>query len=584
MNSKLLRKEYFFGFTRIMVALVSLLIAALLLGACQNAVPTTALPIATSAPQPTSTTELDPVVQPSVTVEDQVLEAGMVVIAEVMSDGPGWLVIHAQAEGKPGPILGYSPVNDGANANVVVEIETESATDTLYAMLHTDAGEIGTFEFPDGSDGPVTVDGQVITPSFLASVEMEGADNSDMGSGEVILLGGNDDLGGFLTGADGMTLYTFVRDEPGLSNCYDQCAVNWPPLLLEDAQELLAGEGIEGELDTTERTDGSLQVTYDGIPLYYWIADESPGDATGHGVGDAWAVARPEVPPLQLGENEDLGPFLIDSEGMTLYLFTNDEPGVSNCYDQCAENWPPMLLEEGQALTGGAGVVGELGTTERTDGTSQITYDGLPLYYWIKDSEPGDTTGHEVNDVWFVVNPKSEIVFRIVPGESRVTYEVAETFLDGNRFNVAIGSTGGVEGEITIDPDNVPAATIGTISVDISQFTSDNNRRDNALRDRFLESATFPVATFEPTQIEGLPESYTEGESVSFQVTGDLTVRETTRQVTFDVTVSGTPDELTGEAGTTILMSDFGVGPISIAGILNTEDEVKLSFTFVARP
>ena len=61
-------------------------------------------------------------------------------------------------------------------------------------------------------------------------------------------------------------------------------------------------------------------------------------------------------------------------------------------------------------------------------------------------------------------------------------------------------------------------------------------------------------------------------------------MRETTRPVTFDVTVSGTSQELSGEAGTTILMSDFGVGPISIAGILNTEDEVKLTFAFVARP
>ena len=584
MSSKNLTKHSLPGITRITGGLGLILLVTLLLAACQSAAPTTALPVPTREPEPTPTIAPEQMVQTSVSVEDQAVETGKVVIAEVISDGPGWLVIHAQADGKPGPILGYSPVKDGTNMEVVVEIDSDGVTETLYAMLHTDVGEIGTFEFPDGSDGPVKVDGQVVTPPFMAKLDMEEAGDGEMEAGEVILLGGNDDLGEFLTGADGMTLYTFVRDEPGLSNCYEQCAVNWPPLLLEDGQELVAGEGIEGELDTTERTDGGLQVTYDGMPLYYWIADEALGDATGHGVRDAWAVARPEVPPLHLGGSEDLGSFLTDSEGMTLYLFTNDEPDVSNCYDQCAENWPPMLLDEGQALTGGAGVVGELGTTERTDGTAQITYDGQPLYYWINDSEPGDTTGHQVNDVWFVVKPKSEIVFSIVPGESRVTYEVGETFLDGNRFAVAIGSTGGVEGEIAVDPDDIPATSIGTISVDISQFTSDNNRRDNALRDRFLESATFPVATFVPTQINGLPESYTEGESVSFQVTGDLTVRETTRPVTFDVTVSGTSQELSGEAGTTILMSDFGVGPISIAGILNTEDEVKLTFTFVARP
>jgi polyisoprenoid-binding protein YceI len=158
-----------------------------------------------------------------------------------------------------------------------------------------------------------------------------------------------------------------------------------------------------------------------------------------------------------------------------------------------------------------------------------------------------------------------------------------ETYAEGEGISFQVTGDLTVR-EITVKTDDIPAASIGTISVDISQFASHNNRRDNALRNRFLESATYPVATFVPTQVDGLPETYNEGESISFQVTGDLTVREVTQPVTFDVTVAGTPDEFTGEAETTILMSDFGIGPISIAGILNTEDEIKLSFTFVARP
>jgi plastocyanin len=103
---------------------------------------------------------------PRVTVADQEIVEDSVKIAEVVSSGPGWLVIHAQADGKPGPILGYSAVGSGTNAEVAVAIDASSATETLYAMLHTDAGEIGVWEFPNGSDTPVMVDEQVVSPAF----------------------------------------------------------------------------------------------------------------------------------------------------------------------------------------------------------------------------------------------------------------------------------------------------------------------------------------------------------------------------------------------------------------------------------
>ncbi|RME88605.1 MAG: hypothetical protein D6770_06610, partial [Anaerolineae bacterium] len=109
---------------------------------------------------------------PSVTVMDQDIVNGTVTVAEVVSNGPGWIVIHAQADGKPGPILGYAPVADGVNKNVVVEIDAANATETLYAMLHTDAGEAGKFEFPDGPDVPVKVDDKIVTPPF--KVQQEG--------------------------------------------------------------------------------------------------------------------------------------------------------------------------------------------------------------------------------------------------------------------------------------------------------------------------------------------------------------------------------------------------------------------------
>lgn len=175
--------------------------------------------------------------------------------------------------------------------------------------------------------------------------------------------------------------------------------------------------------------------------------------------------------------------------------------------------------------------------------------------------------------------------FQIVSEESSVTYEVGETFFNqNNRFNLAVGVTQTLSGTIFADLSNPPASSIGPVQVDISQFTSDSNRRDNAIRSNWLESSRFPVATFESTQIEGLPHSYVEGQDYSLKVTGNLTVRETTRQITFDVVARLEGTTLSGRAETTLLLSNFNVGPISIAGMLKTEDQARIILQFVARP
>jgi polyisoprenoid-binding protein YceI len=177
------------------------------------------------------------------------------------------------------------------------------------------------------------------------------------------------------------------------------------------------------------------------------------------------------------------------------------------------------------------------------------------------------------------------VTFKLVPGESQVSYEVGETFLNqNNRFNLAVGVTTELSGDIQVDLSNPQNSVVGPISVDISKFTSDSNRRDGVIRDRFLESAAYPIATFTPTAINGLPASYTPGQELTFQVTGDLKVRTATQPVTFDVTAKIEGEQLTGSATTTILMSAFEVGPITIANILFTEDEARLTFNFVARP
>jgi predicted lipoprotein with Yx(FWY)xxD motif len=89
-----------------------------------------------------------------------------------------------------------------------------------------------------------------------------------------------------LTDAKGMTLYIWDKDAVGVSNCYDQCAVNWPPLLVK------ADTAVEGDWTLVDRKDSDMKiVAYKGWPLYLWIKDTKPGDTTGDGVGGTWHTA-----------------------------------------------------------------------------------------------------------------------------------------------------------------------------------------------------------------------------------------------------------------------------------------------------
>lgn len=107
------------------------------------------------------------------------------------------------------------------------------------------------------------------------------------------------------------------------------------------------------------------------------------------------------------GADTDLGQVLVDAEGRTLYVFDNDEGGRSTCEGGCAELWPP-LETDGEPTAGDGVDAALLGTTDRSDGTTQVTYDGQPLYTYTPDSGPGDTTGQGVGGVWWVVAPDGE--------------------------------------------------------------------------------------------------------------------------------------------------------------------------------
>lgn len=179
-------------------------------------------------------------------------------------------------------------------------------------------------------------------------------------------------------------------------------------------------------------------------------------------------VSAQEDATVATSEDPELGMYLTDAEGMTLYLFTNDEPGsgTSACNDDCAVNWPPFTAEE--PLTLPDDVPGELSLITRDDGTAQVAYNGMPLYFWANDEAPGDTTGHEVGDVWFVVNPSEAVATPVASpqsspvasAEQTVNVELGDfyiepaktTFRVGETYAFVVTNSGAVIHEFVIEP------------------------------------------------------------------------------------------------------------------------------------
>jgi polyisoprenoid-binding protein YceI len=179
--------------------------------------------------------------------------------------------------------------------------------------------------------------------------------------------------------------------------------------------------------------------------------------------------------------------------------------------------------------------------------------------------------------------PTGARIFAIVPEQTEASYEVQEQFLNRDLPNKAIGKTNAVEGEFQFTSDGKPTGQVTKISVDLRTLTSDSGMRDRRIRREWLESDTYPFAEFVSTAVEGVPESYAEGQEVSFKLNGDLTIRNVTRPVTFDVIGKLEGDTVTGTATTFVLMKDFGFDPPAVAGVLTVEDGVTITVNFTAK-
>jgi predicted lipoprotein with Yx(FWY)xxD motif len=213
----------------------------------------------------------------------------------------------------------------------------------------------------------------------------------------------DDRLGYILTDSAGRTLYTFSKDTPLKSHCTASCETFWSPLLSTGGLAT-ASPGMSGELEVTQRSDATLQLSYNGKPLYRSNLDREPGDTRGNGMDGQWFAANVE-PTVQMRQDANGTTYLAGPDGMTLYRFKKDQEGTGTCTQNCAGNWPPLVIASRPLAPAGLG--GTLGTIKRAppDNRLQVTYEGQPLYYWHRDRQPGDTTGDGIGDIWSIVKP-----------------------------------------------------------------------------------------------------------------------------------------------------------------------------------
>jgi polyisoprenoid-binding protein YceI len=173
------------------------------------------------------------------------------------------------------------------------------------------------------------------------------------------------------------------------------------------------------------------------------------------------------------------------------------------------------------------------------------------------------------------------VVFSIVQAESEVRFILGE-LLSGVPTTV-VGATDQVAGEIAIDPENPVSTKVGVIRVNARTFATDNNFRNRAINNSILETGKFEYVTFSPSEIANFPENPSIGEALEFQISGDLTVRDITNPVTFDVVVTVVSENrLEGSASANIARADYGLQIPEVPRVADVDEEVLLEIEFVA--
>lgn len=184
--------------------------------------------------------------------------------------------------------------------------------------------------------------------------------------------------------------------------------------------------------------------------------------------------------------------------------------------------------------------------------------------------------------------PSADTPFRhfvIQQSTTQASYSVHEELFDQEiPSRTVLGNTGQVEGEMELQIDSQNGGVAvgeNQITVNIESLSTNESRRDNRIREEWLESSTYPLATFVTREIQNFPADIQKGENATFQLVGDLTIREVTQSTTFTTTAVLNGNTLSGSASTLIFMRDFGFEPPSLMGILAVTDGVTVTLNFV---
>lgn len=382
--------------------------ATMAMGATNTpAAATTAAPL---APSPTAGAGMAMPTQPSngpqpmVKVSDQQVQNGMVKVDEVVSNGPGWIVIYTMNNNQVGTPIGHAQVQNGDTKNVMVQIDASKATDTLYAQLHVDAGKTGVYEYP-GPDAPLMIGVQMIAGQFknlsaMANMPMPTQSPSTPGitvqdtpihNGAIVIPQ--------VVAVGDTWLVIHPRNPDGSMGDYIGYA------LVHDG----VTKNVVVRLDLTRTTRVLFAMLHADVAKRAtpnFPGADVPVMVNGSIILPSFHVVGPLTGDvsLKVGKDSNGSPLLADGLGMTLYMNLNDTPGVSNCTGNCLTNFKPLAASGAINMQDGASI-SKVGVIVRSDGIRQVTYSGSPLYYFNGDQNPGDTKGQGVDGVWFLITP-----------------------------------------------------------------------------------------------------------------------------------------------------------------------------------
>lgn len=173
------------------------------------------------------------------------------------------------------------------------------------------------------------------------------------------------------------------------------------------------------------------------------------------------------------------------------------------------------------------------------------------------------------------------IRYDIVQGSSSAEYKVREQLANINFPSDAIGKTQDIAGTISINPDGSINSADSKFVVNVDSLTSDRSQRDNFLRRNSLQTSQYPQVVFVPTHVSGLPSPLPASGQVTFKLTGNLTVRDVTKPVTWDVTATVDGSQLTGTATISFKFEDFNIPQPQVPVVLSVVDNITLDLNFV---